>query len=177
MRFRIFLRNLLLLILVSAVFAGVAFAISFNDRQGLLEVAYGNRTLVVETAVRMALNDATRVAEVELPQFRYLVVEAGRPLLEVAAEYNTTIDVLRMANRLLPDVDAGSGVALIIPQNVQVLSPPRTYRPIYVANGSETLDQLADQFEVPIEILQEDNPILAQRGIIAGDLIFVAQLI
>jgi LysM repeat protein len=177
MRFRIFLRNFFLLILVSALFAGMAFAITFNDRQRLNEIAYGNNTRVVETAIRLALNDATRAVEATKPQFRYIVVEEGKPLIDVAAEYNTTIDVLRMANRLLPTVDAGSGVQLIIPQNVQVLSPPRTYRPVYVAGGGETLEQIAEQYSIPIEILREDNPVLAGRGIIAGDLVFIAQLI
>ena len=178
MRFRIFLRNFLLLILVSTLFAGVAFAITYNDREGKLAITYDNNTRIVRTAIRLALNDATRTMEADIPQFRYLVIEEGKPLIDVAAEYNTTIDVIRMANRLLPTVDSGSGVRLIIPQNVQVLSPPRTYRtPVYLANGTETLEQLATQFDVPVEILREDNPILAQRGIIAGDLVFVAQLI
>ncbi len=177
MRFRIFLRNFLLLILVSALFAGMAFAITYDDRRRDLTIAYDNNTRIVRTAIRLALNDATRTMEADIPHFRYLLIEEGKPLIDVAAEYNTTIDVIRMANRLLPSVDAGSGVRLIIPQNVQVLSPPRTYRPVYVANGNETLEQLAAQFDVPVEILREDNPILDQRGIIAGDLVFVAQLI
>jgi hypothetical protein len=178
MRFRIFLRNFLLLILVSVLFGGVAYAITYRERESQYEIAYGNNTRVVQTAIRLALYDATRTMEAGLAQFRYLVIEEGKPLIDVAAEYNTTIDVIRMANRLLPIVDAGSGVALIIPQNVPVLSPPRTYRnPVYIANGSETMEQLAEQFDIPVEILREDNPVVAGRGIITGDLIFIAQLI
>jgi LysM repeat protein len=134
-------------------------------------------TLAVGTAVSGALFDATRTAEADIPHYRQVELAAGELLLNVARRYNTTVEVLRMANQLREDVDAATGGEIIVvPQGVQRLDPPRSFQ-TYVAVDGDSLTILSIKFDVPIDVLQMDNPILAQRGINPGDIVFIAELL
>ncbi len=177
MRFRRFIRNLLLLILIVAVFAGVGYYVYLQDLEQRREVYALSVDLAKGTAVSAALFDATRTAESDQPHYRQITLAPGELLLDVARRYNTTVEVLRMANKLREDVDAGNGgEVLIVPQGVSILIPPRSFQ-TYMAVTGDTLSTLALKFDVDIQVLQLDNPILAQRGINPGDVVFVAEVL
>jgi LysM repeat protein len=171
-----FLRNFFILILIAALFGIIGFYIVTDMRQQVEAEYYFRTTLAVETAIARTLFDATRTAEADLPQYRVVEMGDGEPLLDVAARFNTTVEVLRMANRLLPNVDAGFGQEIIVPVGVQELDPPRSLQ-VYVASDGDNLNSLADRFGVPLDLLQQDNPVLTERGIIPGDQVFIAELL
>lgn len=173
---RRFLRNLFLLLLIAAVFAGVGIYIKQGTDAKNLSLYYERVTLQVSTAVYAALYDATRTLEADLPHYRYITVTDTESLLDIALRYDTTVEVLRMANNLLPNVDYGDGGKLIVPQGVKVLSPPRRFT-AYVAVDGDTLEQLSGRFDIGLEIVRLDNPILVQRGIIPGDIVFIPELL
>lgn len=173
---RRFLRNLLLLLLIVAIFAAVGFYI-YDGNRLKTEQLYNERvTLQVETAVYAALYNATRTLEADLRHYRLIEVTSSESLLDVALRYDTTIEVLRMANNLLPIVDYGDGSKLIVPEGVKILNPPRRLV-AYTAVEGDTLPQLSGRFDVGLDILQLDNPILARRGIIPGDIVFIPELL
>jgi len=175
-RFFRFLRFLLVLGLVAAVIGAVAYAIlasSYNDAVSLYQQQV---TAAVETAVQSALYDATRTVEAPLYQYRLVVVTANDSLESVAEQYATTPDVIRMANGLAPSVFYGNGEAMIIPPGIQELNPSRSLR-VYVAEVGDTLQSIASQNNVPLSVLEMDNPILAARELLPGDIVFVADLL
>lgn len=175
MMFR-WVRRLLILALVLAAFVAVALfgsQIEKERAQGQYDLLV---TLEIETAIANALNNATRAAEVELPQYRVITLGENESLEEVALLYNTTVDALRMANGLLPEVTHGSGEQLIVTEGVSRLEPPRRLS-VYTAVAGDTLSTLASSFDVPLEVLEIDNPILARRGLIPGDTVFIAEVL
>lgn len=176
MKMRRLIRTLLTLILVVAAFGGVAYYVWNDSRDKTIENYDRNVTLAVETAIWSALYDATRT--VESPQRHYRLIRLGEnePLLDVALRYNTTVEVLRMANNLLPTVDSGSGETIIVPEGVQDLRPPRRFE-LYTGIAGDTFEVLAIRFNVQQDILEEDNPILVQRGIAPGDVVFIPILL
>lgn len=170
------IRRLLILALLAVVFGGVGFFIS-RGMQAELENHYATSVaLAVDTAVAGALFDATRTAEAALPQYLLYKTGESERLLDIAQTYNTTIDVLRMANNLLPTVDFGKGEQIVVPVGIQFLDPPRRFE-VYIGGADDTLERLATRFNAPLEILQQDNPILAQRGVNPGDIVFIPRLL
>lgn len=169
-------RNLLLLLLVVGVFAAVALFIHQESLKERTERYYRQVTVEVETAIAHALYDATRTAEAPLTQYRVITLQANDTLTDIAARYNTTVEVLRMANGLAPDVESGAGVQIIVPEGVQALDPPRLLA-TYEARAGDTLSSIAQLRRIPLDILQQDNPVLAQRGVIPGDIVFIPILL
>jgi hypothetical protein len=170
-------RFLLILTLVIAVFIGVGYYVVTEEHTRRHELYNLSVTLSVETAVHAALYDATRTSEAPLTQYRLVTLTPNQLLFDLALQYHTTVDAIRMANALRPDVDAGSGgETLIIPEGVQVLDPPRRFK-LYKAATGDTLDWIASNYGVPLDILRKDNPVLDQRGVIPGDTVFLAELL
>src|SRR5689334_12263813 len=128
MRFRRFLRNLLILLLVVAIFAAVGYYINRGNRITLIKMGNDLATQAVSTAIKNALYDATRTAEADEPHYITLKVGPTDSLLAIAEQYNTTIDVLRMANNLLPTVDFGHGTEIVVTRGVKELVPPRRFK-------------------------------------------------
>lgn len=171
------LRRLVLIALVAAIFGALAYAITVNQNAEKRKFYDMSVTLAVETAIAGALFDATRTAEGPLPQYRVITLGQDEALADVARQYNTSVDVLRMANGLRSDVEYGSGVALIVPQNVTNLDPPRSFE-IRVAVQGDTLFSIANAYNVPLDLLEQDNPVLAARGhLLPGDRIFIPRLL
>lgn len=177
MRFRRFLRNLLVVLLVASIFAAVGYYIYRGDREQRIKIYNGLVTQAVATAVQDALFNATRTAEAGQPHYILLKVAPTDSLLSVAEKYNTTIDVLRMANNLLPTVDFGDGSEIIIPVGVKLLNPPRRFKKPYYAVKGDELSAIAARNGITLDILEIDNPILAQRGITPGDIVFIPELL
>lgn len=173
---RRFLRNLFLLLFIAAVFAGVGLYIQQGTAQRNRELYDERVTLEIETAVYAALFDATRTLEGNLRQFRLITVTSSESLLDVALRYRTTVEVLRMANNLLPTVDFGDGGSLIVPEGIPILNPPRRFT-VYTAVDGDSLLQLAARHDILLDILEADNPILKRRGIIPGDIVFIPELL
>lgn len=170
------LRRLFLLALVIGVFVAVGYGIRSGMIDDQNKLYWLQVTSAVETAIAARLNDATRTAEAPLPQYRLITLKNGEALLDVAQKFHTTVEVLRMANKLLPTVDYGSGETIVVPEGVQVLDPPRSFRPIEAQPG-DTLDTLATRFDVTLDQLQKDNPVLAGRNLIPGDTVFIPELL
>jgi len=166
------LRRLVLLILIIAIFGALAYLINTDDRKRQAETYTLRVTVEVQTAIARALFDATRTAESSLRQYRLVRVQANEALQDIADEYNTTLEVLRLANGLLPDVEAGNGELLVVPEGVTSLNPPRRFQ-IHQAAAGDSLDTLAKFYDVTLDLLQQDNPVLAQRGVIPGDIVFI----
>jgi LysM repeat protein len=170
------LRRLFILALVIGVFGAVGYYIFIDtttDDDALYDLQV---TRAIETAIAARLFEATRTVEAPLPQYRLVTLSQGEALLDVAQRYNTTIEVLRMANQLLPTVDFGTGETIIVPEGVQVLEPPRSFT-TYNAVQGDTLSALATLNDVTIEQMQIDNPVLAGRELIPGDIVFIPQLL
>jgi LysM repeat protein len=170
------LRRLFLLALVVAVFAVVGVGIWSGMKDDQTKLYNLQVTRAIETAIVGRLNDATRTAEAPLPQYRLIMLNKGDALLDVAQKYHTTVEVLRMANRLLPTVDFSTGGKLVVPEGVQVLDPPRWLNPI-TAQPNDTLSTLAALNNVTLEQLQTDNPVLANRELLPGDIVFIPELL
>lgn len=175
-RFFRFLRFLLVLGLVGAVIGAVAYAISTTSYTDAVALYNQQVTAIVQTAVRSALYDATRTAEAPLDQYRLVLVTANDSLESVAEQYGTTPAAIRMANGLAPDIFYGAGDRLIIPQGVAALDPPRRLE-VYIAVNGDTLSSIATQSNVPLTLLEMDNPVLAAREVLPGDIVFVANLL
>jgi LysM repeat protein len=171
------IRNLVIILFVLALIAGVAFYILRDQQQRTSALASDAVTFAVATAIRDALFSATRTAEADIPHFRVVTLQPNEFLLDVAQRHDTTVEVLRMANSIRADVEAAQGgEVIIVPEGVQELNPPRRFI-TYTAITGDTLVAVAARFAVPESILREDNPILAQRGINPGDIIFIGELL
>jgi LysM repeat protein len=169
-----FIRTLFLLALIAALFIAVAIAITRDQRQKDWDVYNTRVAVAVPTAIANALFDATRTAEADEPHFRLITLGSNDTLDEVAKRYHTTPEVIRMANRLLPEVNSGPGKTIIVPEGVQRLEPARTFN-MQKAGIGDTLESLALRFNADIDLVKKDNPILARRGVIPGDIVFIPQ--
>lgn len=170
------LRRLFLFALVIGVFAIVAYGIQSGENVDREKEIEAQVTRAIETAISARLFEATRTVEVPLPQYRLVRLGEGEALLDVAKRYRTTIEVLRMANKLLPIVDFGTGETIIVPEGVQVLEPPRSFT-VYKAIAGDSLSAIAALNDITIEQMQIDNPVLARRELIPGDTVFIPQLL
>ncbi len=177
MLFRRYIRNLLVFLLVVAIFAAVGYYIYRGDREQRIKIYNGLITQAVSTAIQDALFDATRTAEADQPHYILLKVAKTDSLISVAEKYNTTIDVLRMANNLLPNVDFGDGSEIIITVGVKQLDPPRRFKKPYKAQKGDELAAIAARNGITLQILEQDNPILAKRGLNPGDIVFIPELL
>jgi hypothetical protein len=177
MLLRRFIRNLLILLLVASIFAAVGYYIYRGDYNTRLKIYNDSVTHAVQTAIKDTLYNATRTLEANQPH--YIVVKAAPEdsLLAIAKEYDTTIDVIRMANNLLPTVDFGDGSEIIIPRGVTQLIPPRRFKKPYYAVAGDDLTAIAARNGISEDILALDNPILAKRGVTPGDLVFIPELL
>jgi LysM repeat protein len=169
-----FIRTLFLLALIAALFVAIGVAITRDQRQKDWEMYNTRVAVAIPTQIANALFDATRTAEADEPQFRLITLGPNDTLDDVARRYKTTAEVIRMANRLLPDVNSGPGKTIIVPEGVQRLEPPRTFNTQRAVVG-DTLETMALHFGVDIALVKMDNPILARRGVIPGDIVFIPQ--
>lgn len=168
-----FLRILVTIGVVAAVIAGVGLFIVNNTVESAQELYHRQVTAAVETAIAAALYDATRTAEAPLAQYRLLRPASGESLEALAERYGTTLAVIQMANGLMTDVVTGSDQPIVVPQGVQALEPPRRLTP-YTARPGDTLAALAEKNKIPLALLEADNPVLARRGLLPGDVVFIA---
>lgn len=166
------LRRLVLLLLIVAIFVALGYLITSESRNRQQEAYTLQVTAEVQTAIAHALFDATRTAESSQSQYRLVTVTPNEALEDIAIRYNTTLDVLRMANGLRGDVEFGNGERIIVPEGVQFLSPPRRFQ-LHTAVDGDTLDNLAKFYDVPVDLLKQDNPVLAVRGLIPGDVVYI----
>lgn len=163
----------LLILSAVGVLAGVVIYFIRTNRQAALSEAYDRQLVMVrETAVANALFAATRTAEAPLRQYRLLRIQ-DESLEAIAERYHTTVLVLRLANAFNSDVHYVDDATLIIPEGVQTLEPPRQFI-THQARPGQTLAQLAEDYDLPLSLLETDNPILAQRGLNPGDIVFIA---
>jgi LysM repeat protein len=172
----IVVRTLIILAAIGAIVGAVAIRMTLDNDAQVNELYNVQLTVQVGTAVANALNNATRTAEAPLRQYRYIVVSSDESLEEVAERYNTTVDVIRMANGLAPNVSTGDGNKLVIPENLQTLDPPRRLLAIEARFG-DTLEQIAATYDIAERILLADNPVLSDRPLLPGDIVYVAQLL
>ena len=177
MLLRRFIRNVLILLLVASIFGAVAYYIYQGDRDTRIKIYNGNLTQAVATAIQDTLFNATRTLEADQPHYIVLKVGSNDSLLAIAKQYDTTIDVLRTANNLLPNVDFGDGSEIVIPRGISQLVPPRRFKKPYKAQAGDELSAIAARNDISEEILAMDNPILAKRGLTPGDIVFIPELL
>jgi len=178
MLLRRFIRNVLTLLLVAAIFAAVGYYIYRADQIQRKTLYYQLVTQGVGTAIQDALFNATRTAEADQPHYISLKVNSTDSLVSIAKKYHTTVEVIRMANNLLPTVDSGDGSEIVIPSGVTQLVPPRRFKkPFYYAQKGDDLNAIAARNGISADILALDNPILAKRGLNPGDLVFIPELL
>jgi LysM repeat protein len=171
-----YLRILLTIGIVAGVIAGVGYFISTNTYQEARDLYYRQATVAVETAIAGALFTATRTAEAPLPQFRLVQPAAGESLTALADRYDTTLEAIQMANGLAADVTSSGDQPVVVPAGEHALIPPRRLTP-YTASAGDTLAALAETHKIPLDLLEADNPVLARRGLIPGDVVFIAVLL
>ena len=177
MLLRRFIRNMLILLLVASIFAAVGYYIYRGDYNDRVRIYNQNLTQAVSTAIQDALYNATRTMEADQPHYILLTVGTEDSLSTLAQKYDTTIDVIRMANNLLPSVEFGDGTDIIIPRGVTQLVPPRRFKKPYYAQKGDELSVIAARNGISEEILALDNPILAKRGLNPGDIVFIPELL
>lgn len=170
----VIVRVIFILLAAATIIGAVAFRMSEEDYANAIRLYNSQLTVVVGTAIADALNNATRTAEAPLKQYRLIAVSADQTLEQIAEDYGTTVEIIRRVNALAPDVVRGDGSLLIIPQGVTVLDPPRRLI-VHEARLGDSLQGLAQQFEIPLRIILEDNPVLAERELIPGDIVFIAE--
>jgi len=175
-RFFYYLRILIILLVVAAIIGAIYYAIQQDNRNRTIQLYNRQVTAAVETAIANALYGATRTVEAPLPQYRYVTVSAEETLESVAERYGTTVETIREVNGLSAEVQTGDGTQLVVPEGILELNPPRRLR-AYMGRAGDTLDSLAVENNVPLDILQTDNPILKDRGISPGDIVFIATLL
>lgn len=171
-----FLRILVILLVIGAIIGAIYYAIQQDNRKRNIELYNRQVTAVVETAIANAIYGATRTVEAPLRQYRLLTVTADETLDDLAQRYATSVEAIREVNGLAAEVETGDGGQLIVPEGVMELNPPRRLA-AYEAQVGDTLDSLAAKNNVPLDILRIDNPILTERGLSPGDIVFIATLL
>jgi LysM repeat protein len=129
-------------------------------------------TVAVATAVQEALLDATRTVEAPMNRYLYMHVAEGESLEALAEQYGSTLEVLQTVNQFDASVEEGDGGRVVVPVNLDELDPPR-WVDTYTAILGDTLENIAERNGVPLSLLEFDNPVLAQRGVIPGDTVFI----
>ncbi|MBZ0294750.1 MAG: LysM peptidoglycan-binding domain-containing protein [Anaerolineae bacterium] len=174
-RFLYRLRILVILILVVAVIGGVAYVIITNDRKDK-QVQYNRAvTAAVETAIADTFINITRTVEAPLMAYRIVQLGEDEPLSEVAEEYGTSVEAIQMVNGFPSDVLSGNGERIVVPVGVTQIIPSRQIQ-VYMARFGDTLATLASENNIPLSLLEADNPVLVERDLSPGDTVFIAQL-
>ncbi|GAP63196.1 hypothetical protein ARMA_1619 [Ardenticatena maritima] len=99
----------------------------------VLLIPQGAQATVTPTPVESP--DGTPVVVIQVPEVDEALatihyVQAGETLSEIAAQYDTTVDVVMAANGLTPDTQLIAGEPLIIPKNPLYVTPMPTRTPI-----------------------------------------------
>lgn len=171
-----YLRILLILLVIGAIIGAIYYAMLQDNRNRTVELYNRQVTAVVQTAIADAIFSATRTVEAPLRQYRLLTVTSEETLESLAQRYDTSVEAIREVNGLSAEVETGDGGQLVVPEGVIELNPPRRLK-VYTARAGDTLDFLALENNVPLDILHIDNPILTERGISPGDIVFIAILL
>ncbi|MAS36575.1 MAG: hypothetical protein CL610_21400 [Anaerolineaceae bacterium] len=166
------LRILLTIAVALGIAAAIFYYISYRDYESNVEHYHLQITAAVATAVQSAVFDVTRTAEAPGNVFRIVRLGQNEDLEALAAQHGTTLEILQVVNSLGADVVTGNGETIVVPVGLQELEPLRTIV-VYTAEQGDTLESLADRNRVPLEQLQADNPMLAQRGLRPGDTVFI----
>lgn len=173
--YRIYYRlRILITIAVALGIAGaVLYVVSFRDYEANIERYNLQVTSAVSTAVQSAIYDVTRTAEAPENVFQVVRLGANEDLAALAAANGTTLEILQVVNSLGPEVTVGNGETIVVPVGLKVLDPLRAIVP-YMAQAGDTLESIAERNLVPLELVEQDNPMLARRGLTPGDTVFVA---
>lgn len=166
------LRILLTIILVILVGVGIVSVILVRDYEERINIYYAQVTAAIDRAIENAVYDATRTVEAPMNRYQLVSLEAGTNLALVAEEYDTTPDLLRIVNGLAEDVSEGNGEMIVVPVGMQHMEPLRLIE-TYRALPGDTLASIASTRGITPSILEEDNPVLAQRGVRPGDIVFI----
>lgn len=170
------LRIVLTIVVVAAVAGTIFYYIQVTTYESNLARYNVQLTVAVATAIQDAFYDLTRTAEA--PGNLYQVVQLGEneDLEQLAERYGTTLTILQIVNGFGSNVVRGNGETIIVPVGLQVLEPLRTIS-IYRALPGETLATIAERNKIPLTLLEFDNPLLAQRGVVPGDLVFIGLIL
>lgn len=166
------LRLLLTIIVVIGITGAIFYYVSLRDYEANIVRFNLQVTAAVATSVQDALYTVTRTAEAPGNAFQIIRLGQNENLDQLARRYGTTLQILQIVNSLGPDVTTGNGETVVMPLALQVLEPARTIT-VYTAQSGDTLASIAERYITPLELLEQDNPMLAQRGLTPGDIVFV----
>jgi hypothetical protein len=167
------LRILLTIAFVVALGGGIFYFISLQTFEDNVKKFNLQVTVAVATEIQNALMNVTRTVEAPMNRFQVVILGENESLEALALRYGTTLRAIQIANGIDLSVTEGSGNRLIVPVNIAELNPPRIVE-IYVAQIGDTLPAIADRRRMSLQQLEQDNPVLVQRGLIPGDLVFVS---
>lgn len=174
-RFLYRLRILVILLVVAAVIAAVAYSIATSDSEVKQEQYNRAVTAAVETAIANAFVSITRTVEAPHTAYRFIQLGENEALADLAERYSTSVEAIQMANGFPADVLVGDGERIIVPVGVTRLIPSRRIR-AYTARVGDTLEALASENNIPLSLLEADNPVLVERNLSPGDTVFIAEL-
>jgi LysM repeat protein len=166
------LRILLTIVVVVGVAGGVITLVSVKTYEEQINTYNQQVTAAVATAIQGAVYDVTRTVEAPSNRYQLVTLEPNTDLQLLAQEYGTSLELLQIVNGLATTVTAGSGDTLVVPVGFTTLDPLRTVTPYRVMPG-DTLDSIARRYVVEPSLLEADNPMLALRGLLPGDIVFI----
>jgi hypothetical protein len=166
------LRLLLTIIVVIAITGAVFYYISLRDYEAGIERFYLQVTAAVATKVQETLYTVTRTAEAPGNMFQLVQLGQNEDLDQLARRYGTTLEILQLVNGIAPDVTTGNGETIVMPIGMQELEPLRRIT-VHRVQAGDTLLSISERYIVPLELLERDNPMLAQRKLVPGDIVFV----
>ncbi len=170
------LRILLTIVVVAAVAGSIFYYIQVRTYETDLNRYHVQLTAAVATAIQDAFYDITRTAEAPGNVYRMITLGQNENLEQLAESYGTTLEILQIVNGFGPEIVQGNGETIIMPLGLRELEPLRTIS-IYRALPGDTLSSIADRNGVSLALLERDNPVLAQRGVFSGDLVFIGLIL
>src|SRR5690606_18218636 len=159
------LRLLLTIIVVIAITGAVFYYISLRDYEAGIERFYLQVTAAVATKVQETLYTVTRTAEAPGNMFQLVQLGQNEDLDQLARRYGTTLEILQLVNGIAPDVTTGNGETIVMPIGMQQLEPLRRIT-VHRVQAGDTLLSISERYIVPLELLERDNPMLAQRKLV-----------
>ena len=166
------LRIFLTIVIVALIAVGIVSLILVRDYEERVNIYNAQVTAAIDRAIQNAVYDATRTIEAPMNRYQLLTLDADSDLQLLAQEYNTTLELIQIVNGLAEDVRQGNGVTIVIPIGVSDLEPMRMVESHRALPG-DTLESIAIARGISEQLLEEDNPVLAQRGVRPGDIVFI----
>ncbi|WP_352420366.1 LysM peptidoglycan-binding domain-containing protein [Proteiniborus sp.] len=98
-------------------------------------------------------------------------VKQGDTVSKIAAEYNTTVAVIRFLNPTININRIQVGQVICVPR--RVVTPPCPNGTIYTIKAGDTFYKIADEFDITVRELQLANPLVNPFNLVVGQKICI----